>query len=62
MLKRNLFRNIFSNEKMKSACYSQASESWQEVASQCNSSQVTAVFAPQTCCTFVLFELGILQH
>lgn len=62
MLKHNLLKNVFSSENVQSACYSQASGSWQEVASQCNSFQVTVVFAPQTCCQFVLFEVCVLQY
>lgn len=52
----------FLMRKLNQCVNFQASKFWQEVASWCNSSQVTVMFAPQTCCQFVLFEVGILQH
>lgn len=52
----------FMMRKLNRRVNFQASEFWQEVASWCNTSQVTFVFAPQICCQFALFEVGILQH
>lgn len=51
----------FLMRKLNQCVNFQASKFWQEVASRCNTSQITVMFAPQTCCKSVLLEVGVLQ-